>query len=64
LFLGSPFAQKMLNIKLEEASSKAKDTKQNKNPLEDGWDSEELKGDSGSFIIDTSDVSSSDGGEK
>lgn len=28
----------------------------------DGWDSEELKNNADSFIIDTSDVSSSDGG--
>ena len=67
LFLGSPFAEKMLNIKLEEVKTKKKGSDKyekgfNPNKIEQDWDSEELKGESGSFIIDTSEVSSSDGG--
>ena len=67
MFLGSPFAEKMLNIKLEEVKTKKKGSEKyekgfNPNTLEQEWDSEELKGESGSFIIDTSEVSSSDGG--
>lgn len=57
LFLGSPFAEKMLHIKFEESKTAAK----NKAPLIniDEESHEELKSDSGSsFIIDASDFSS------
>lgn len=57
LFLGSPFAEKMLHIKFEESKSKkpAKLVRYDEEPS-----FEELKSDSGgaSFIIDTSDFSS------
>jgi len=61
LFLGSPFADKMLNIKLEETKTKSAKSK-NQISQVDEWE-EEDKEDSGSFIIDTSEVSSSDGGD-
>jgi hypothetical protein len=64
LFLGSPFAEKMLNIKFEE--SKATGKKGNSKVLELTQENlEELKSDSGSaLIIDTSDISSqSDSGK-
>ena len=59
LFLGSPFAEKMLHIKFEESKTAPK----NKAPAKlinfDEESHEELKSDSGSsFIIDTSDFSS------
>lgn len=53
LFLGSPFAEKLLHIKLEDTKGGPNIDKQNE---------EELKGDVGGFVIDTSDVTSSDGG--
>ena len=56
LFLGTPFSEKMLNIKIEEKKKNTKDNKYNVTYEEE----EELKSDSGSFIIDTSDISSSD----
>lgn len=62
LYLGTPFAEKMLNIKLEETKTKGK-KKNYIQQMEENWDEEEVKGDSGSFVIDTSDISSSDGGE-
>lgn len=61
LFLGSPFAEKMLHIKFEESKTAAL---KNKAPAKlintfDEEPHEELKSDSGSsFIIDTSDFSS------
>ena len=64
LFLGSPFAEKMLNIKFEE--SKATGKKGNSKVLQLTQENlEELKSDSGSaLIIDTSDISSqSDSGK-
>ncbi|CDW76050.1 heat repeat-containing protein 6-like [Stylonychia lemnae] len=62
LYLGTPFAEKMLNIKLEETKQKAKKKGEQQQITQQEWDEEELKGDSGSFIIDTSEMSSSDGG--
>ena len=58
LFLGSPFAEKMLNIKFEE--SKATGKKGNSKVLQLTQENlEELKSDSGcALIIDTSDISS------
>lgn len=59
LFLGSPFAEKILHIKFEEPKKKG----EQKTMVEiEGMD--EVKSDSGaSFIIDTSEISSqSDGG--
>jgi hypothetical protein len=58
LFLGSPFAEKMLNIKFEETKTTGKKggSKVMKLTQEN---LEELKSDSGSaLIIDTSDISS------
>ena len=60
LFLGSPFADKMLHIKLEETKA----TSKSKGPVkiikfEEDNLGEELKSDSGSaFILDASDISS------
>eukprot|EP00347_Sterkiella_histriomuscorum_P021491 403333793 len=73
LYLGTPFAEKMLNIKLEETKVSSKGSKHGKkgqqtnqitqNDWDDNlFDDEELKGDGNSFIIDTSEMSSSDGG--
>jgi hypothetical protein len=56
LFLGSHFAEKMLNIKIPEGTGKKKEISIEPHD-------EELKSDSsGGFIIDTSDMTSSDGG--
>ena len=63
LYLGTPFAEKMLNIKLEESKVKSKKKGEQQEITKQEWDDEELKGDSGSFIIDTSEMSSSDGGQ-
>lgn len=56
LFLGSPFAEKMLNIKFEEQKSSGKKALPHLNQEA----LEELKSDSGSasLLIDTSDFSS------
>ena len=64
LFLGSPFAEKMLHIKFEEPKQTTKSKVPTKILNFDEEALEELKSDSGSaFIIDTSDMSSqSDGG--
>jgi hypothetical protein len=59
LFLGSPFAEKMLNIKIEENTKANKGDKSNMKTLEMNEEDEETKSDSASFIIDTSDISSS-----
>lgn len=62
LFLGSPFAEKMLHIKFEEPKAKSgKALSKQLISMEEEQQSieEELKSDSGSaFVIDTSDMSS------
>ena len=58
LFLGSPFAEKMLNIKFEESK-----TKKGGKILELKEESlEELKSSDNALIIDTSDMSSQSDG--
>lgn len=65
LYLGTPFAQKMLNIKLEESKTVKKGSKSSQSKIENNNDYEhnleEMKEES-SFIIDTSEMSSSDSG--
>ena len=58
MFLGSPFAEKMLNIKFEETKTTGKKGASKVMQLTEE-NLEELKSDSGSaLLIDTSDISS------